>query len=298
MQSNEDANLINFTEDHIPDLNKWLENSSKIIVPSKETNEIKESNSEQKNNSKDDLKVNQTNSKQELNSKIKYLNLNYDQLNNKKLQILTSLSYLVNEERLSIIICKLKLPFHKNLYNNHFSFYKRSNLSSTNQQAYFKIFEQLELIKQTKYIFVKIYLIDSTTRKRISKKKSSLMLVDGQNCILNNNPYDQSKYIIINELMIFKLPINQLSKITIRLTVLGLSSLNQINNQSELRNKKIKKSLDTLYSFGHVEIGCNSLDKSAFLHYQNLLKNLRNPVCMWHSLDLSKQTKRKSSILI
>lgn len=223
----------------------------------------------------------------------KYLNLNKEQLNGKQLQILTSLSYLVNEERLSVMICKLKLPIFKNSHQR-FPLYRRSNLENEN---YLKIYQQLELIKQTKYIFVKTYLIDSKTRKRLSKKKSSFFFVDGKNTILNNNPYDLNKYIVINELMIFKLPINQLSNITIRLNVLGLSSLSNLNQIGNLKNKKIKKSIDTLYSFGHIEIGCNSISKSAFVHYQNLLNNLKKPVCSWHCLDLSKQTKRKSSII-
>ena len=293
-----------FTQDHIPDLNKWLESSSKINVPLKdEFTEIKLNCDEESNEDRSDRttqtsnKIVRTNNPSTKSEPIKYLNLTSEQLNGKQLQILTSLSYLVNEERLSVLICKIKLPFFRNLYQQ-FPLYRRTNSSSN--QNHLKIYQQLELIKQTKYVFVKIYLIDSGTRKRISKKKTSLLSVDGQNTILNNNPYDQNKYVIINEMMIFKLPIDQLSKITIRLSVLGLSSLNsikhQLTNQGDLRTKKFKKSIDTLYSFGYVEIGCNSLSKSAFLHYQNLLNNLRKPVCMWHSLDINKQTKRKSSI--
>lgn len=293
-----------FTQDHIPDLNKWLESSSKINVPLKdEFTEIKLNCDEESNEDRSDRttqtsnKIVRTNNPSTKPEPIKYLNLTSEQLNGKQLQILTSLSYLVNEERLSVLICKIKLPFFRNLYQQ-FPLYRRTNSSSN--QNHLKIYQQLELIKQTKYVFVKIYLIDSGTRKRISKKKTSLLSVDGQNTILNNNPYDQNKYVIINEMMIFKLPIDQLSKITIRLSVLGLSSLNsikhQLTNQGDLRTKKFKKSIDTLYSFGYVEIGCNSLSKSAFLHYQNLLNNLRKPVCMWHSLDINKQTKRKSSI--
>lgn len=289
-----------FTTDHIPDLNSWLE-SSTTTVPSNDQNE--ESNQLAKPlSSANRLSTVELHTERDQTERtdpigrpetVKYLN--GEQFTGKQLQILTSLSYLRNEERLSIMICKLKIPFYKNLCQ--LSFQRRANLAAN--QNYLKICEQLELIRRTKFVFVKTYLIDSTTRKRISKKKSSLLSVDGHNCILNNNPYDQNKYLVINELMIFKLPIHQLSKITIRLTVLGLSSLSHLKeqlNQSETRNKKIKRSLDTLYSFGYVEIGCNSLSKSAFLHYQNLLNNMRKPVCMWHSLDLSKQTKRKSSI--
>ena len=286
-----------FTTDHIPDLNNWLE-SSTTTVPFSDHNANEEESYQPKvanqigeESSLDQASYSRTTSRPET---VKFLNLNGEQLTGKQLQILTSLSYLANEERLSIMICKLKLPFYKNLCQQ-LPFHRRPNLSSN----YFKIYQQLELIRQTKFVFVKTYLIDSTTRKRISKKKSSLLSVDGHNCILNNNSYEQNKFLIINELMIFKLPISQLSKITIRLTVLGLSSLSHLKqqlNQSEMRNKKIKRSLDTLYSFGYIEIGCNSLSKSAFLHYQNLLNNMRRPTCMWHSLDLSKQTKRKSSV--
>lgn len=288
-----------FTTDHIPDLNSWLENST-VSVPSGDHNEESSQPAVQSPSTEEQPLDNQVNcSRTSLTSRsetVKFLNLSGEQLTGKQLQILTSLSYLVNEERLSIMICKLKLPFFKNLYQQ-LPLHRKSNLNT----SYMRIYQQLELIKRTKFIYVKTYLIDSTTRKRISKKKSSLLSVDGNNCILNNNPYDQNKYLIINELMIFKIPKNELSKITIRLTVLGLSSLShlkeQLNqNQSGMRNKKIKRSLDTLYSFGYVEIGYNSLSKSAFLHYQNLLNDMRRPTCMWHSLDLSKQTKRRSSI--
>ena len=243
-----------FSTDHIPDLNNWLLNST-ATVPANDHHANEEASSRPANRSPlaeehepgklaDYSRTNRTGRQEAM----KFLNLNGEQLAGKQLQILTSLSYLVNEERLSIMICKLKLPF-KNLCQQ-LPFHRRSNLSSN----YFKqICQQLELIRRTKYIFVKTYLIDSTTHKRISKKKSSLLSVDGYNCILN----DQNKYLIINELMVFKLPINQLSKITIRLTVLGLSSLSHLKeqlNQSEMRNKKIKRSLDTLYSFVSIVI--------------------------------------------
>ena len=306
MQSSKDDTMQAnaFTQDYIPDLNNWLQNT---IVPSNEdfksTNKVNENLNDKKSNQDKQEVVNQSCNSSQVDQlkkqaeSIRFLNLNNE--NGKQIQILTSLSYLSNEQRLSVLICKLKIPFYKNLYQQ---FYKRLN---TNQN-YFKIYQQLELIKQTKYIFVKIYLIDSITRKRISKKKSSLMSIDGQNCILNNNPYDQNKYLTINELMIFKLPINELKKITIRLSVLGLSSLSHLNQfqQTECKNKKTKKSLDTLYSFGSVEIGYNSISKTAFLHFQNLLSNLRRPhkeqkpICMWHHLDLNnKQVKRKSILI-
>lgn len=204
-------------------MNIWLENSRKVPSDILNNNNLDNNyldNNQVLNNqnSIDNLSIDILDDKNikkndTRTGSIKYLNS--EQLNYKQLQILTSLSYLVNEERLSVVICKLKLPIFKNF---HQQFNRYSNIANQN---YLKNFQQFELIKQTKYIFVKAYLIDSTTRKRLSKKKSSLMLVDGKNTILNNNPYDLNKYIVINELMVFKLPINQLSKITIRVTVFG-----------------------------------------------------------------------------
>lgn len=291
-----------FTQDHIPDLNRWLENSK---VPSNEFIEINlgsdENKKQESNNDENDLidkqkrRENHQNSTTKQSGRIKYLNLNYEQINGKQLQILASLSYLTNEQRLSVLVCKLKLPFFK---NQQFPLYRRNYNWNTNPNQ-LRLYQQIELIKQTKYIFVKSYLIDSLTRKRISKKKkyTSLLPIDGENTILNNNPYDQNKYIIINEMMIFNLRTIDLSKITIRLTIFGLSSLTNLRQQfTNQSNSKIKKSIDTLYSFGTVEIGTNSLSKSAFQHYQNFLNNPSKPICMWHSLEnISKQSKRKNS---
>jgi len=104
--------------------------------------------------------------------------------------ILISMSYMPTAERLGIIIVKVRLNFENECEKPNFT-------------------------RIPKQIYVKAYLIDEESGRRMSKKKTSLKPVGlFQNVAMIN----------FNELMIFPLPINLLSRTGIRISVTGIGS--------------------------------------------------------------------------
>lgn len=97
--------------------------------------------------------------------------------------------------------------------------------------------------------------------KKVSKKKTSVKRADS--CP------------IFNEAMIFSVPPYMLNAIQIRLSVVSLpESSTFIENSNTIGGPK---------SFGHVIVGCSSLDKGA-KHWLQMMTSLRKPVAMWHAI--------------
>ncbi|RWS28005.1 hypothetical protein B4U80_12820 [Leptotrombidium deliense] len=158
-------------------------------------------------------------------------------------QIMISMSYLPTAERLSVVIVRVRIP----------------KVIATEDDE----------VCVPKMIYVKAYLVDDDTGKRTCKKKTSLKQFEqstGNQTIIN-----------FNELMIFKLPINKLSKTAVRVSVTGLG-LGGVVSQQDADEARIT-------SIGFVVLGSSSPVSSGVSHFATMTNTMRKPITMWHTLQ-------------
>lgn len=108
--------------------------------------------------------------------------------------------------------------------------------------------------------------------KKVSKKKTSVKRADS--CP------------IFNEAMIFSVPPYMLGAIQIRLTVVSSpESSTWTENSNTIGSAK---------PFGHVIVGCSSLDKGS-KHWTQMMTSLRKPVAMWHAIRRTSHPNIKTA---
>ena len=159
--------------------------------------------------------------------------------------ILISMSYLPTTERLSLIILKVRLNFQNDC-------------------------EKASFTRIPRKVYVKAYLIDEESGRRTSKKKTSLKSVESfENIVIIN----------FNELMIFPLPINFLTRTGIQISVTGIGSLIVDNYlMYEVPDEK------EIIPIGSILVSSSSSSYSNATHFNSMVNLMRKPVTMWHLL--------------